>query len=208
MRTVINKIFFGVIFIFLSWKGSDGLIINLKYQSVSDIDIEALEEDEQFESRNLNVLNGIRMDDFIYYSSGMNSPIDIVYPLISAKQKAVLDSGDLITIKVFVRLTDQQWNCLDNQYCIPEDSSSIRGLVKTGLENIRSSDFSQFETAQVGIDESAILVQPGAEPISWQWNLAMFLGGTIFGFTILKSFFRRASSLKEYWAKITEKEES
>lgn len=46
------------------------------------------------------------------------------------------------------------------------------------------------------------------DAIEWYWNLLMFLGGTVFGFTILKSFFRKASSLEEYWKKITEKNEN
>jgi hypothetical protein len=208
MRTIINKIFFGAIFIFLSWKGLDGLTINVLYNSETSIDILQLEQSHELSSRNLKVLNGLIGEDFVYYESDQYSPVDIVYPLMSYEQHEKLNKLEPISIRVLVRINNQRRNCLRDGNCIPIDSTSVKGIVKVGLENLRSSDFETLESDLVKLSENVILIEPNEEPIVWYWNLAMFLGGTVFGFAILKSFFRRASSLKEYWKKITEKDES
>lgn len=208
MRTILNKIFFGCIFIFLSWKGFDGLIINFFYNSTLSIDILELEQSDKLDSRNIEIINGIPFkENFIYYESSPNSQVDIVYPLLSSEQTEKYYNSEPIIIKVLVRLNNQYNYCKSNGNCIPNDSTSINGLVKVGLENLSSDDFKAFESELVKLDENLILLEPNEEPIVWYWNLAMFIAGTVFGFTILKSFFRRASSINEYWKKVTEKEE-
>jgi hypothetical protein len=208
MRTIINKIFFGAIFIFLSWKGLDGLTINVLYNSETSIDILQLEQSQELSSRNLEILNGLIGEDFVYYESDQYSPVDIVYPLMSYEQHEKLNKLEPILVRVLVRINNQSRNCLRDGNCIPIDSTSVKGIVKIGLENLRSSDFETLESDLLKLSENVILIEPNKEPIVWYWNLVMFLGGTVFGFAILKSFFRRASSLQEYWKKITEKDES
>lgn len=209
MRTVLNKIIFGCVFIFLSWKGFDGLIINIFYNSMETYDIFQLEQSEDVKSRNLEILNGISLKEgVIYYDTNQNSLVDIVYPLLSSEQEEKYYNSEPINIKVLVRINNQHRHCLSNGKCIPSDSTSVNGLVKVGLENIKSGDFEFLESELVTLDENIILLEPDEEPIIWYWNLVMFIGGTLFGFVILKSFFRRASSVGEYWKKVTEKEES
>jgi len=208
MRTIINKLFFGAIFIFISWKGFDGLIVNIFYSSETTIDILELEKSTTIDSRNLEILNGLSGEEFIYYEADYYSPVDIIYPLISQEQAERLSQFQPISIRVLVKINNQSRGCIRNSNCIPKDSTTIRGIVKTGLENLRSGDFDTFESDLVKLHDDVILIEPGEEIIPWFWNLLMFLIGTIFGFTILKSFFRRASSFAEYWEKVTEKEET
>lgn len=87
MGTVINKIVFGVIFMFILWKGLDGLIINIFYSSTDYYDILQLEQSNKIESRNLEIANGIvYKKDFFYYEKDQFSPVDVVYPLLSSQQ--------------------------------------------------------------------------------------------------------------------------
>lgn len=210
MRTVLNKIFFGAIFLYVSWLGLDGLTINLFHNSTKTLDIIELEKLGHVEARNLEITNGISYkEDFIYYESNSYSPVDIIYPLISHEQSEKYYNSEPIKIKLLIRLNSQNRSCLKTGNCIPKDSSSVMGFVKVGLENLRNYDFQSLEWELVSLDENVILLEPNnEEPIKWYWNLLMLLGGTIFGFTILKSFFRKASSLEEYWKKVTEKDES
>lgn len=209
MVTILNKIFFGGLFIFLSWKGFDGLIINLFYHSTETYDILELEQSDEIDSRNIEIRNGIAYkEDFIFYESDQYSLIDVVYPLLSHQQNKKYHNSESVKIKVLVRLNNQHRSCISKGNCIPQDSILVKGMVRIGLDNLSSSDFKALETELVTIDENVILLEPNEEPIIWYWNLLMFVVGTVFGFTILKSFFRRASSLKDYWKKITEKEES
>ncbi len=172
-------------------------------------DIFQLEQSEDVKSRNLEILNGISLKEgVIYYDTNQNSLVDIVYPLLSSEQEEKYYNSEPINIKVLVRINNQHRHCLSNGKCIPSDSTSVNGLVKVGLENIKSGDFEFLESELVTLDENIILLEPDEEPIIWYWNLVMFIGGTLFGFVILKSFFRRASSVGEYWKKVTEKEES
>ncbi|MBU2913541.1 hypothetical protein [Reichenbachiella agariperforans] len=209
MRTIINKIIFGCLFIFLSWKGFDGLIINFFHSSTDTYDIIQIEQSDNLSSRNIEILNGIAFkDDFIYFESNQYSSVDIVYPLMSSEQEEKYYNSEPINIKVLIRLNNQDRNCLSNGNCIPNDSTTVNGLVKTGLDNLRSGDFESIESELVKFDEDIILLEPNDGPIVWYWNLMMFIGGTLFGFVILKSFFRRASNFEEYWKMVTEKEES
>lgn len=209
MRTILNKIIFGGLFIFLSWKGLDGLIINIFYNSTDTIDITQLEKSDNIDVRNIEIINGISYkEDFIYYESNQFSPIDIIYPILSHDQTEKYYNSEPINIKVLVRLNNQKRTCLTNGNCIPSDSTSLKGLVKVGLENLRDADFETLESDLVKLDDNFILLEPNEEPIIWYWNLIMFLVGTVFGFAILKSFFKRASSIDEYWKIITEKNES
>jgi hypothetical protein len=186
----------------------DGLTINVLYNSETSIDILQLEQSQELSSRNLEILNGLIGEDFVYYESDQYSPVDIVYPLMSYEQHEKLNKLEPILVRVLVRINNQSRNCLRDGNCIPIDSTSVKGIVKIGLENLRSSDFETLESDLLKLSENVILIEPNKEPIVWYWNLVMFLGGTVFGFAILKSFFRRASSLQEYWKKITEKDES
>lgn len=206
MRTILNKLFFGAIFIFLSWKGFDGLIINIFYSSESTFDIVQLEKSMSIDSRNLEILNGLAGEDFVYYQADYYSPVDIIYPLISHEQAERLSLSEPISIRVLVKINNQNRSCIQSGSCIPRDSTAISGIVKTGLENLRSGDFEILESDLVKLHDDVILIEPDEEPVIWYWNLVMFLVGTIFGITILKSFFRRASGFAEYWEKITEKE--
>lgn len=207
MGTIINKIIFGILFLLLSWNGFDGLIINVLYSSVSTVDILELEQNQEYDARYLEILNGLPADEVIYYETDYYSSIDIVYPLISIDQKNKLVQGEPISIRVLVRINGQNRRCLDDFECIPKNSIPIKGIVKKGIENINPSESKPLENNLVRINENVILIVPNEEPIIWYWNLAMLIGGGVFGFAILKSFFRKASSFKEYWEKITEKEE-
>ncbi|MEQ9266354.1 MAG: hypothetical protein RLN81_14085 [Balneolaceae bacterium] len=207
MGTILNKIVFGTLFLLLSWNGFDGLIINILHNSVSTVDIRELEENQDYDARYLEILNGITTNGLIYYETDYYSSIDVVYPLISIQQKHNLQNGDSISIRVLVRINGQSRDCLTDFECLPTDSISVKGIVKKGIENISLNNSQSFETELVSISKNVILIVPNEEPIIWYWNLAMFLGGGIFGFAILKSFFRKASSTKDYWEKITEKEE-
>ncbi|MBN7811235.1 hypothetical protein J0A68_09720 [Algoriphagus sp. H41] len=209
MKTILNKLIFGGLFIFLSWKGLDGLIINTFHGNTETFDISQLEQSKIIESRNINIVNGISYkEDFIYYEENQFSPVDIVYPLLSFEQAERLANSEPISVKILVRLNNQNRDCLTSGNCLPVDSASVNGLVKTGLENLKSSDFETLETDLLRLDENAILIELNDKPILWYWNLAMFAGGTIFGFAILKSFFRRANSIEEYWTLVTEKDQS
>lgn len=209
MNTILNKVIFGCFFIFLSWKGFDGLIINVFYNTTETFDIRQLEQTDKIDARNIEVVNGMSYkEDFIYYQSDRSSRVDIVYPVLSYEQAKKYYNSEPINIKVLVRLNNQPRSCLETGICIPGDSTSVSGLVKVELENLRSSDFKTLESELVKLDENVILLEPNEEPITWYWNLAMFVVGMVFGFTILKSFFRRAASFEEYWNKVTEKEES
>ncbi len=207
MRTILNKIFFGAIFIFLSWKGLDGLLINLFHSSDTSLDILQLERSKKNNYRNVEIHNGIAGQTFVYYQSDSYSPVDIIYPLISHEQSLKLNQLKPISVRVLVRISNLNRNCVKNNTCIPIDSTAVNGIVKMGLENLSSNDIAVLESNLVKLDKNVILIESGERPIIWYWNLAMFIGGTIFGFAILKSFFRQASSLEEYWEKITEKAE-
>lgn len=109
---------------------------------------------------------------------------------------------------MLVRLNNQNRDCLTDGNCIPNDSTLVKGLVKVGLENLTNSKFGGLESEFIKLDNNVILLEPNEEPIALHWNLVMFIVGTLFGFAILKSFIVRASTIEDYWKKITEKEES
>lgn len=203
MGTILNKVFFGGLFIFLSWKGLDGLLINIFYHTTESYDILELEQSENIDARNIEIINGIVFrDNFIYYESNELVTVDMVFPLLSNEQIQNYNNSEPITIKVLFRLFEQSRNCLTTGICLPEDSVALKGLVKIGLENLNRDDFEALESDLLKLDKNVILVEPEDEPIVWYWNLAIFVVGTVFGFTILKSFFRRATSLRDYWRRM------
>lgn len=207
MKTIIHKLIFGVLFTFVSWKGLDGLMINQFSGTLLEIDIEELEKGRDESKRYLKVLNGIAGENYLFYEAGSYSSVDIVYPVFSNKQAEKYKNGEPVTIKLLVRLIDQSRSSLNRGDFYHEDSSSLIGLTKAGLENLQKQDFYKLETDLIKLDENVILLEPGSKPINFWLNFTMFLVGTVFSFTILKSFFRRASSFKEYWEKVTEKNE-
>jgi hypothetical protein len=210
MKTILNKLFFGCVFIFLCWKGLDGLILNIFHQSTKTYDIEEFENLDKVDARNIEILNGVAcIQELMYYEeNSYSSYIDVVYPLISQKQMKRYLNSDVIEIKALIRINNQSRDCLSTQNCIPNDSTIIKGLVKVELESLGITGFKELSSELVRIDKNVILIEPNTEPITWYWNLIMFVVGLVFGFTILKSFFQKASTLKEYWDKITEKEET
>ncbi len=167
MRTILNKLFFGAIFIFLSWKGFDGLIINIFYSSESTFDIVQLEKSTAVDSRNLEILNGLSGKDFVYYQADYYSPVDIIYPLISHEQAMRLSQSEPISIRVLVKINNQNRSCIQSGSCIPRDSTTVSGIVKTGLENLRSGDFEILESDLVKIHDDVIIIEPGEEPVVW-----------------------------------------
>lgn len=205
MRTAVNKIIFGAIFYYLAWKGLDGLLVNYYSSSVFEVDISEVENMEINKYRFLKIDNGIAYDSFLYYENGSRSKIDVVYPLISAKQVASLEAGEEIEAKVFVKRNDLLRSCLTNSACFYKDSTSIKGLSLKGFDNLSEGDFASFTDDQLKVSHTPILLDADSEPISIRWNLLMFLGGGLFGFTIIKSFFRKAESIEDYWRKVTEK---
>lgn len=208
MKTIINKFFFGILFLFLAWKGLDGLIINVFHSTTKTYDILQFETSNEAPTRNIEILNGIPYrKELMYLEADAYSPIDIIYPLVSSEQLAKAQKNEPITIKVLIQLNEQDPDCIIDKSCLPEDSTAVKGLVKVELENLHREDFNYFESDLISLDDQVILLQPNEVPIAWYWNLIMFGAGILFGVTILKSFFRRASSLKEYWQKITEQEE-
>lgn len=207
MRTVLSKIIFGGLFLMLAWKGVDGLIINFFHSKTETFDIQELEKVKTLETRNLVVKNGVSYnEDFIYSESENFGFVEIVYPLVSQKQKEKYLNFESITVKLLVKMDHVDKNCLKSGDCFPKDGSTVSGLVKSGLENLDASELKPLETSLVKIDENAIILELGDKPVSWYWNLLMFLVGAFFCIIILKSFFRKASSVEEYWQKITEKE--
>lgn len=208
MRTVLSKAIFGVLFLMLAWKGVDGLIINFFYSKTETFDIHELEKMKTLETKNLVLKNGVSYnDDFIYHESENFGFVEIIYPLVSQKQKEKYLNFEPITVKLLVKIDHVDKNCLKSRDCFPKDASTVSGLAKSGLENLDASELKPLETSLVKIDENAIILELGDKPVTWYWNLLMFIIGAFFGIIILKSFFRKASSIKEYWQKITEKEE-
>jgi hypothetical protein len=206
MKTIFNKIIFGGLFIFLSWKGFDGLVINIFHSNTKTFDISQIEQLNTVNERNIDIINGISYkEDFIYFQENQFSTVDIIYPLLSSKQAEKHYKDEPINVKVLVRLNNQTRDCLTSGNCLPPDSTSVNGLVKSGLENLSEDDFKALETDLLKLDKNVILLVPNEKPIVWYWNLAMFVVGTIFGIAILKSFFRRANSIEEYWTMVTEK---
>lgn len=206
MKTLLNKFLFGALFIFLSWKGLDGLILNAIHSDTTTIDVWELEKHPLFESRNVKITNGCA-GSALYLQADYAGPIDILYPLLSAAQVINLSKGKPIRVKVLVRLKNRPSQCVGDRSCLPKDSTPVKGLVKVGFENLNTDDFKAFESDLVQVDKDALLVDPEEETIVWYWNLAMFLIGTVLAFVIVKSFFRKASSMGDYFKKIMEEEE-
>lgn len=206
MFTIISKFFYAAVFIFLSWKGLDGLFINMFHSEKVTSDIAEIEVNPQFMARNLEILNGLAIPDGFFHGPYDYNKIDLVHPLVSYQQYQKYQKSEPITIKVLLRLNEQDHDCIFSQDCYWKDSVAFHGMVQVGLENLGDYSSQGFDSDLLKIDEKVLILERYTEPISWYWNLLMFLVGTVFGFTILKSFFRRASSFKEYWEKVTEKE--
>lgn len=208
MKTVLNKVIFSLFFLYASWKGLDGLFINYYSSSLHELDIESLEKKGCDNNRYLKINNGVTAGTFIYLEENNYSNIDVYYPIISHKQAELLRLGRPITAHLIVQINNLNRNCIKDETCYLIDSTSVTGITKEGFDDLRRDDFKSMETDLLTIDKNAILIEPDIKPIALHWNLLMFIGGTIFAFTLLKSFFRKASGLREYWVKITEKDES
>lgn len=188
--------------------GMQGLVFNVQHSNPSTYDIADLEEMDVIRARNLEVTNAIayKLDAVYYDSEYYTNTVDIIYPIFSANQFDRYMETNSINIKVMLRLNEQPNSCLMDQSCYPADSTVLKGVAHL-LSDEEKFAFYGMEMDDVGLDENVILLELGKEPIDWYWNLAMFVVGSVFGFTILKSFFRRASSPSEYWYKVTEKGE-
>ncbi|WP_200974973.1 hypothetical protein [Echinicola sp. 20G] len=207
MQTVLYKFIFGGLFIFVAWKGIDGILINIYHGELTRYDIGEFEEVEIHSERNLEISNGIPLKgNSIFYQPDRGGDIDVIYPIISSAQYDKLVQKKPINIKVFVRLDKQSPYCAEDGGCIPDAGEPIRGLVKSGFENLDFEDFKMIESELINIDKNCILIKLNEKPLIWYWNFLMLLVGMIFSITILKSFFKKASNLKEYWEKITEKD--
>jgi hypothetical protein len=204
MKTIINKIVFGALFCFVSWKGLDGLFVNYYSRSLFDIDIEKLDQSDGDRHRYFKVNNGIAYGTYIYYEENLYSPVDIVYPVISAKEVEDLQNGRNVEAKLLVRRNKLNRDCLKYGSCFYGDSISVMGLSRIGLESLSDNDYMMLEDEHLKIAPNAILLEAGAGPVAIHWNLLMFIGGTVFAFTILKSFFQKAYSIQEYWMKVSE----
>ncbi len=208
MKTILNKLIFGVIFIYVGWKGLDGLFINLYSGPLLTIDIAKLNNIDASKNRHLCVLNGLKVNqnNLIYYQRNPYTPIDVLYPVISHQQKQSLLDSKPITIKLLVKLSNQSYQCVENNSCTLTDSTILTGLTEVGIKKLNNSELSLLENNLLKIDENVIILEQGASPINIWWNLAMFIAGTIFACTIWKSFVRKANTLNEYWTKITEQD--
>lgn len=208
MRTIINKIVFGILFCYVSWKGLDGLFINYYSQSLYEIDINDVGTETINDHRYLKIKNGIAYPTYAYYEENPYSEVDVLYPLVSAKQLESLREGKKIEAKLFIKRNNVARSALDNKAYFYPDSIPIIGLTQTGLDNLRSGDLEVLQDENLNLPNNPIIIESGSQPIGLPWNLLMFIGGTVFGFTILKSFFRKADSVKDYFYKIAEKNAS
>ncbi|MCR9252531.1 MAG: hypothetical protein NXI20_19065 [bacterium] len=203
MGTIINKIIFGLLFGFLSWKGLDGLFIYYHSRNLYEIDIKAYEDGGDRSQRYLTIQNGIGVPEYLYYGGDDDYHFGVIYPVISNAQYERLLVGDIVNVFVLVERSEFSRS---GNYML-EDSTDLTGLTAIGMEGLSDADIDMFESSNLKISNDAVLIQLGEEPIPFHWNLIMFLLGTVFSFTLFKSFFRRASSVKEYWFKITEKDQ-
>ncbi|MBK0402610.1 hypothetical protein I5M27_06410 [Adhaeribacter sp. BT258] len=205
MRTIANKFIFGFLFLFLSWKGLDGLLINYHSQQQYEVNILELEKTGTQHKRFLKINNGIAADPMIYFEENPGSPIDVVYPIISANQMMDARLGKPVEARVLVKIKNMSRECLEDGNCFLPDSTSISGITENDLLNFTKDQYQLLEEDGLKIAKDAILVEANTKPIPLAWNLLMFIGGSSFAFAILKSFFRKADNLEDYWEKVTEK---
>ena len=193
------------VFALLIWKGFDGLLINFHSDKIYEADIRKIETSGTQGNRFLKIRNGIALGSFIYSHENSGSAIEVIYPIISADQLTKAKEGKPAEAKVLVKITGMSAECLEDGMCFLPDSTVLTGLTESELLYLGAEQKQQLQTEGVKVSPNAVLLLPNTQPITLQWNLLMLLGGSIFAFAILKSFFRKASSLEDYWEKVTEK---
>ncbi|SDK43986.1 hypothetical protein SAMN05421823_102737 [Catalinimonas alkaloidigena] len=205
MRTIFNKLLFGALFFFVSWKGLDGLKINYYARTPYEADIAALETEGAHDPRYVTIHNAIAAGPYLTSADERSLTTDITYPVISQAQQDRLLAGQPVTAHLLVQLPKRPRNCENYNTCLLPDSTLLSGVTKAGLEKLSADNLHLLESDLLTIAPEALLLEPYTTPVALYWNLLMFLGSGLFAFTLLKSFFRRATSVSEYFEKISEK---
>jgi hypothetical protein len=78
MRTLAHKFIFGLFFLFLIWKGFDGLLINFHSGKLFEADIREIEIFGTKENRFLKIKNGIAVGTYIYGEASSGSGLDVI----------------------------------------------------------------------------------------------------------------------------------
>lgn len=210
MNAIVNKVFFMIVFGAISWLGLDGLLVNYYSRSFKTLDIIEIEKEGILAERFVEITNGIATGDFAF-SDGIVGG-NVLYPLISAAARQQMQiNQEPVEVKVLVLRKYVDSGCIYNNTCASSNGAAIMGVVSRGLGKVDKEIGLLFEE---DIEEGTIKLAPDVivleerELISWYWNLLMFIGGTFLSFKILKSFFRKASSLEDWFYKVAEVDEA
>ena len=209
MGTIANKVLFMIVFGVVSWIGMRGLLVNYYASSLKTFDIHELEKEGIGSERFLEVTNGIATNDFAFLEGLLG--VNVLYPLISAEAKQqMLQSEQPVEVKVLVLRTDVDSGCVYNNSCSRPGGVAIKGVVSLGAKKAAEEmGFykAAFEGGSIKLAPDVIVLEEH-DPISWYWNLLMFVGGTFLSLNILRSFFQKADGVEDWFYKVAEMDDS
>jgi hypothetical protein len=110
-----------------------------------------------------------------------------------------------VEARILVMVKNMSNECKENGICFLPDSTTVSGFTQNDLLDFNKEQYQMLEAEGIKIAKDVVLLEANSEPIAMEWNLVMLMGGSIFAFAILNSFFRKATSLEDYWEKVTEK---
>ncbi|MBT33676.1 MAG: hypothetical protein CMO01_28770 [Thalassobius sp.] len=207
MRIVLNKIFFLCVFVYLLWLGVSGLIVNFSSWELEEFQMEEIESNGVGFSKYIKIKNSYPTGEYVWLQNeDSETRIDLIYPIVSIEKYEDILYGEKVIVNAFVRLNNVKNSCLLDSTCIPNDID-IKGVIKSGFDSFSYDEMKVFETDNIQLAEDFILIENGTKPRELYINIILFLVGSIFGGAILKSFFKKSSSFKDWIDNVTEKKE-
>jgi hypothetical protein len=98
-----------------------------------------------------------------------------LYALLTPKQKEQRNRGERIVVGAVGWFKIPYADCVKNGDCTPPEPFEIQGLITAPTE--RKNPVEQWELQNMELADEVIYLQLWKEPLSWYWNLLLFLGG-------------------------------
>ena len=177
MSTIINKVFFTIVFGVVSWIGLRGLLVNYYSTTSKTYDILELEEGRIGSERFIEVTNGVAAGN-LAFTDGIVG-VNVLYPLISSKAMQKMEEDQaVIKVKVLVLRKYMDSGCIYSNSCTKPDGSAIVGVVSVGAKDGMGYLFEEdIEGSSIKLAPDVIVLEE-TDLIPWYWNLLMFICGT------------------------------
>lgn len=205
MKTIINKLFFGVLYFVVGYIGFKGLLVNYFGRNTVESTVVDFRPEEIRKYNTVSLKEGFGIDRVSYLHHDDGVQMDIVYPFLSRDEKERYEKGKPVVVKVFVKQEDVGTDCLEDG-CLPDEWLQVSGVCYKASSELEADIVERYNAENLSVDKEAIIVNITEKPRSVFWNLLMF-ACVLLSFTILKSFFPKSKGLKDWYNKVTHKEE-